>query len=650
LPKRDGQAIFCGMVWTRNNLDWWCERGILILLLGMLVFAPLALGAVQETPILVLLGMASMAFGLWGIRLWLKTKTKILWPPLTLMVVAFMVYALARYLTADIEYVARMELIQVLLMGFIFMLVVNNLRGQDETETISFTLIGLATLISGYAMTQLLTRSDRVWNVHTGTILRASGTYISGNHLAGLLEQILPLALAFLLVGRMKVMPRIVLGYAVLMMCGGLAVTFSRGGWVAGGAGILLVLGILLGHRNHRWRALVLLVALLSGGWFFVSDYLSKTEGYIHRVKIAEAGKPGVIDTDSRLWMWGAAERMWEDHKLWGVGPAHFNYRFREYRPETLQLQPDRCHNDYLNLLADWGVVGAAIVLIGMVIFVAGLFKTWPHVRREENDFGRGQSNRFAFFLGATGGLFAMAVHSTVDFNLHIPANALVAVILLALLSSNLRFATERHWWRAGSAVKLGLSLALALVVVFFMTQEVRLGSEAYWQAHAERQANFSPERGASLARAFAAEPKNFQTTYDIGECYRTESLDGGDNYKELAQSAMGWFARGMRLNPHDGYNYLRMGMCLDWVGKPAQAEPYFRDAEERDPNGYYLVANIGWHYVQTGDYAAARQYFERSRNLMGDVNNVTALNYLRICQSKLVEKASGQPQLPLLY
>jgi O-antigen ligase len=529
---------------------------------------------------------------------------------------------------------------------------VNNLHGQDEMEVISFTLIALATLISGYALAQLLGHSDRVWNIHTGDPLRASGTYISPNHFAGFLGLLLPMALAFLLVGRVKIIPRILLGYALLMMCGGLAVTFSRAGWVSAGAGILLVLGVLLGHRNHRLPALILLLALLAGGAVFVSHYLSKTQGFALRVKKSEATGPSPYDWHTRFQLWQVADEMWQDHLWWGVGPAHFDYRFREYRPPDFQMRPDRAHNDYLNLLADWGVVGGVIVLAGIGIFVVTLFKTWPHVRRMENDFGRSQSNRFAFFLGATGGLFALAVHSSMDFNLHIPANALIGVTLLALLSSNVRFATERHWFRAGPAVKLGLSSALAGVVVFFSFQEERLGGEVYWRAKAERLGNFSPERAAALERAFAFEPKNAETAYEIGECYRTESFDGGDNFRDLASKAMDWYGRGIRLDPHDGYNYLGMMMCLDWVGRHAEAEPYFSEAEARDPNGYYLVGMLGWHYVQAGDYAAARPYFYRSLKLSGAFAslNYTALNYIRICEDKLEEQASGRPQLPTFY
>jgi O-antigen ligase len=632
------------MFFNRRILDWWCGRGILSLLLAMLVFGPLAFGGIYPWAFLVLQGLAAGIFALWAARVWISPRPKLLWPPLAWAVLAFVIYALIRYWTADIEYVARLELIQVLLFAFIFFAVANHLYGQDETLAITWTLVTVGTAISCYALVQFGTHSDHVWNLVSGCTTRASGTYISANKLAGLLEMLLPLTLAFLIVGRVSVVARILLGYAALAMTLGLTVTFSRGGWVAASAGVLVLLGTLLGHRNHRWPALALLLVLLAGGGFFVSHYLSQSVGYMERVAAPEADHVSLPETAARLEMWQAAAAMWRDHFWWGVGPAHYDYRFREYRPESFQQRPDRAHNDYLNLLADWGAAGGLIVFGGAGIFIFGLRKTWPHVRRGENDFGSGQSNRFAFFLGASCGLFALAVHSMVDFNLHMPANALVGVTLLALVASNVRFATERHWHYAGLPLKLALTLALMGVTVYFIAQGRRRAGEIRWQARAEAQGNFSAERAAALKQAFACEPKDFQTAYDIGECYRIPSFEGGDNYAALARQAMDWYDCSRQLNPHDGYNYLRTGMCLDWLGQTAQAGPFFSAAEVRDPNGYYMTANIGWHFVQLGDYSAAQQWFNRSLKL--NRQNETAWNYLNICSPKLAEQASGQRQL----
>jgi tetratricopeptide (TPR) repeat protein len=309
-------------------------------------------------------------------------------------------------------------------------------------------------------------------------------------------------------------------------------------------------------------------------------------------------------------------------------------------------LTPDRAHNDYLNLLADWGTIGGVITLAGMTVFGAGLWQTRRHVRRVEKEFKSANSNRLAFFLGALAGLAALAAHSFVDFNLHIPANAILGVTLLALLTSNLRYATEKFWFTFRLPVKILLTFALASGIFYLGTQEIRHTRETFWLNRAEQTPFFSPERAADLEKAFAAEPQNFTTAYDIGECYRTESFDGGQNYEDLAKTAKGWYARAWKLNPYHSSSYLRYGMCLDWLDQHDEAAPYFSRADALDPNNYFIAANIGWHYVQIGDYAAVRSWMRRSLLLHGGDNPI-ATTYLDLAEQKLNDRASGQNNLP---
>jgi O-antigen ligase len=632
---------------NREALDKFFERGILALVLAILVFAPLAFGAVETGTFLFVQALTIAVMILWALRIWTSPKPQLLWPPVCWVVLAFVIYAVARYLTADIEYIARQEMIQVLMYAFLFLAIVNNLYRQEFSQVISFTLIALAMVISSCAGYQFLTHSHHVWYAISPYPGRASGTYISPNNLAGFLEMLLPLVVAYILAGRMKPLTRILLGYAALVMAAGLVVTFSRGGWAAAVVGLLALLGILAGHRNHRWGALALLVILLGGGTFFFAHYLSKSASYMTHIKSPDTG--GIRDIDVRLGLWSAGEKMWLDNFWWGVGPGHFDYRFRQYRPENVQTRPDRAHNDYLNLLDDWGTTGGISVLAGMTFFITGLARTWRHVRRAENHFGSGQSNRFAFYLGAAAGLLALAVHSFMDFNLHIPANAIIGVTLLALLTSNLRFATERYWLNLRLPSKMLLTTALAAGMIYFGAQEWRLGHEAVWLARAERFPEFfSPMRTDALEKAFAAEPMNFATAYEIGETYRTESFEGGDNYAAQAKTAMEWYSRSQKLDRFDGYSYLRYGMCLDWLERNDEAELFFNRAEALDPNGYYTVATVGWHYVQAQNYAAARPWLERSLTLqsMDNGNEITG-SRLEFVQKKLMEKAANSGVLP---
>jgi len=627
-------------------LDRWCERGILGLVLAILVFGPLAMGAVDTPEFLVVQGLTIGVMLLWALRIWASPKPQLLWPPICWVVLAFAIYAIARYLTADIEYVARMEMIQVLMYAFLFFAIVNNLYRQEVAQIIGFTLIFLAMAISAFAIYQFFKHSNRVWVFTSPYVGRASGTYISPNNLAGFLEMLLPLATAYVLAGRMKPVTRILLGYAALVMAAGLTVTFSRGGWTATAIGLLAVLGILAGYRNHRIPALLLLVVCIGGGAWFTKIYLAKTLAYISRVE--GTVNSGQIALDYRRDMWMAAGQMWLGHFWWGVGPAHYNYRFREYRSAHVQLQPDRAHNDYLNLLADWGTAGGIIVLAGMAAFAAGLWETRKHVQRAERDLGRRgtTSNRFAFFLGASGGLLALAAHSVVDFNLHVPANAILGVTLLALLASNVRFATERYWLSARLPVRMLATIVLVCGIGYLGWQGLRRGNEYVWLQRAQPASLLVLDRAALLEKAFAAEPQNFETAYNIGEAYRIQSFEGGPDYAAQAETAMRWYARARQLNPHDGYNDLRTGMCLDWLDRHVEAGPFYRAAEQLDPNGYFTVANIGWHYVQVGDYPAAREWFERSLQLEWQ-ENIIGRSYLDWVEQKLVENASGKSLLP---
>ena len=101
-----------------------------------------------------------------------SARPKLLWPPICWAVVAFTIYAVLRYLKADIEYVARQEMIQVVVYAFLFLAIVNNLHRQESAHVITLTLIFLAMAISAYAVYQFASGSQQ--SVGVGHALHAS--------------------------------------------------------------------------------------------------------------------------------------------------------------------------------------------------------------------------------------------------------------------------------------------------------------------------------------------------------------------------------------------------------------------------------------------------------------------------------------------
>jgi len=213
-------------------------------------------------------------------------------------------------------------------------------------------------------------------------------------------------------------------------------------------------------------------------------------------------------------------------------------------------------------------------------------------------------------------------------------------------LSSQWRFATERYWFRAGPILK-GLGTVMLLTGAAYLGNEGwRAGRESYWLRRAKNVGqppnHYDNPRVEALQQALAADPKNFETTYQIGYCYWMRSLNGGDNYVAVANQAIDWYRRGLKLNPWSCYDSLGIGMCLDWIGSTKKdSGPYYERALALDPNSYFVTAHVGWHYVQTGDLAAARTWLERSRRLEWvPADNEIAYEYLPIVERRLQEQA----------
>jgi Lipid A core - O-antigen ligase and related enzymes len=633
---------------NREVLDRWCERGILALILAILVFGPLAYGAVDTVPFLIVQGLTAAVLLLWIGRLWLNPRPQFLWPPICWAVLAFTLYAIGRYFTADIEYVARQELIRVLVYAFLFFAILNNLHRQEFIQIAVLTLVFLAMAISGYAIYQYVANSDKVWFAIKPYAHRGSGTYISPNHLGGFLEMLLPLGLAFTLSSRLNHVAKILVGYASLAILAGIAVTVSRGSWIATILAVLLFFVVLSFHRAHRLAAFLALLVIIGGGAYVIP----KSQFFHQRARQLVNSQTRQIDDDARFDIWSSAYRMWRENPWWGVGPAHFDRRFRAFRPANIQMQPDRAHNDILNTLADWGIVGAVLVSCAFVLLGVGIAKTWPAVRVTQRDIGeKKRSNKFAFVLGASIGLVAILLHSLVDFNMHVPANAIVAITLMALLSSYLRFATDQYWKTLRPGLKATASTILFLGLVYLGQQDWRLGSEYVWLNRAEEAPPYSPEQVVLLTKAFAIEPNNPDTAFKIGEGYRVQSKEGGMRYEgqdlqgltyqDLATRALQWFERSSKLDPWNAYNFANHGWCLDWLGRQTESAPYFDQANQLDPNGYYTLAMIGMHYFDIDDPAASKPWFERSVRLQWEDNPISR-TYLQLANQKLMDAATN--------
>lgn len=266
----------------------------------------------------------------------------------------------------------------------------------------------------------------------------ATGTFVNRNHLAGYLEMALAVGIGVLLGNRFSapgknwrilavqtaallLSAKVPLRIGLVIMAIGLVLTRSRMGNMgfASSLGIAGLVYLLLVRQSSRgvavalWVSLVLVDMLFIGAHFGIEKVAERLQGttateVVNRVDLYDYLQPWI-----------------RDFRVAGSGAGTFYTAFPPYSgPEIKGVTYDYAHNDYFQFLGEFGLIGAAPLGLAAFLSMAAACRAL-HARHDELLRG------LAF--GALMGMTAIAIHSSVDFNLQIPANAQMFVSLMAL-------------------------------------------------------------------------------------------------------------------------------------------------------------------------------------------------------------------------
>ncbi len=256
---------------------------------------------------------------------------------------------------------------------------------------------------------------------------RLRGSFVNPNHLALYVELVLPIAFAWAwwAVRRAADDPRPDRRVALvappvivwLTLFVGLAFSGSRAGLIAACTGAT-VQGLLLPRRRLRWRlgAAGIVAALVGVG---TVAFIGLQEGLGRWLGTSQYD----LTWSDRLEVYRHSWRLWERFPLTGTGLSTFRDAFSLVVPPDLASYTYwHAHNDLLEILVTTGLVGAALMSVGVAAAVVGLV---PVLREGERSEDRGAA------LAALGALASVAVHSCFDFGLTMPANAATLAIIV---------------------------------------------------------------------------------------------------------------------------------------------------------------------------------------------------------------------------
>ena len=138
--------------------------------------------------------------------------------------------------------------------------------------------------------------------------------------------------------------------------------------------------------------------------------------------------------------IWRATWQLIKDHPVAGVGFGGYWIAITRYHTGSGTGTPQEAHNDYLELLASGGLIGLAI---GIWFAVAMIRTARQKLGQLRGATENGNSFARAATIGALAGILTVAVHSLVDFGLHITINALMFTVLIAIVAGNRMRSTE---------------------------------------------------------------------------------------------------------------------------------------------------------------------------------------------------------------
>jgi O-antigen ligase len=448
----------------------------------------------------------------------------------------------------------------------VFWVVLNGIEAPVCRRALCIVLVSLgvaSALLAGY---QHFLRPSWIMLGRTQSaqyLGRSSGPFGIPNSLGIFMALLIPPVGALAFTPGRRLSLRVSCTVALAALAAGFVLAISRGAWVAFIAALALRL-LLAPGRSYARRlggaAAVVGTAIAAALVLYLSFPLMRVRvGQL----VTDAGEK------SRPIVWRGAWKIFEAHPVFGAGAGSYDALFEAYRPVGFRNDPVYAHCDYLNTLCDYGSVGFLLLFGG-----AGLV-AWKCAG------ARGLAG------AAFTGLLAFALHLFVDFDLKIPALAMIFASVSALVTAEAwpavlgdrpRPSALTGLSRAGVLVAAAawLWITFAWIVPKYRGDESRRAAREKIDTWANTGAEIPRERQAlagvreGLSRAVALDPSNAQAWSDKAYADSLWALANPGMTVDLGRDVEREAARAVDLCPIVAEYWIRRSSGLDmqyrWV------------------------------------------------------------------------------------
>jgi O-antigen ligase len=581
----------------RESAGGWA---IVILVLANLWWTTLCLGGYRPETMVVTSGLNLATLALWwAMEAWRRTPASL--HGAALATLPFLAYGAAQALwITPVPWLGWRDWLGWVQMAAVFWVVLNGVRTGRARTVLFAGLVALGVVAVGLAAYQQL--RDPAWmpmgrRQSPQFFGRSGGPFGIPNSLAAFLNLLLPAMIALAFRRGAGVLQRVICGYVALLFALGVFFTLSRGAWLSLGAALIVwpLLALHGGGRRWRWSLIVALLVAGTAAAIYLGasrartriDHLLRNQGEI-----------------SRAVMWRAGWKLVQDQPLLGTGAGSYGVLFERHRPERFGDDPRWAHNDYLNTLSDYGIVGFLLSFGMAALFIA-------RVGRRPFQAGTGADKPFfSLRAGLAVGLLAFALQLFVDFNLKIPALAQAAAIAAALVlapsAAVQRPRIERDvrvpWIAAAVAAVLVAAAIPWRVLPIYRAEALRYGAAEQLEQlvrHPPQEGGAAPAIASAreqLARAVRIDPYNGHAWSDFARSCLEEARGKTGRTAALGREAEAAATQAIARSSVVPEFWERRARALDLQGRWRDAWADFAQALSLAPNRSDLWCSYAWH------------------------------------------------------
>ncbi|MGH9710250.1 MAG: O-antigen ligase family protein [Candidatus Acidiferrales bacterium] len=364
---------------------------------------------------------AGVLFLWWAILILRNHEIEMHWSVIYWPLSAFLGIAMVQLAFGATAYpfLTGVALLKISACSLLFFLIGEGFRSRHDLRFLAWFLMCFAFGIAVFGIAQNFTSHYVLyWYRPLTSGGNPFGPYVNRNDFAGLMELLAPIGLSLMLFRGVRNEQMPFVGILTVVPIVALLLTESRGGIVSFIFEVGVLALILYVKRSRKSRvislAMVLLIALLAMGWLGENRVLNRFSGY----------RADELTANRRVTMLKGTWRIFLDHSLIGCGLGTLVAVYPRYETYYDGKIVDHAHNDYIEALAETGIAGG---ICGLAFFLLWFREVRMRLAREQSSLSQ------ALHVAGIAACAGIMVHSLVDFNLHIPANGLIFLAMIAI-------------------------------------------------------------------------------------------------------------------------------------------------------------------------------------------------------------------------